>query len=91
MWCLRSTFHRLPLEPGQRHALQVDRHLPDLRQDQERLPDVSFGSGVWVADAGQGYGACDQVADADERYQQGVFRTEYGWEGTWLVFTLLPS
>lgn len=44
LWDMRSTFHRLPLEPRHRHAIQDDRHLPDVCQSEERLPNVSLGS-----------------------------------------------
>ena len=41
LWHLCTSIHRLPLEPRYRHALQDHSYLPDLRQDQECLPNMS--------------------------------------------------
>lgn len=37
---LRSTVHGLPMESWHGHAVQDDRHLSDMCEGQERLPDV---------------------------------------------------
>lgn len=58
--------YRIPLEPRHWHALQDHRHLPNLRKDQERLPDVLVGLGVWPADASQGHGVGVEERGSDE-------------------------
>ena len=39
--------HSFPLVSGHTHALQEDRGLPDMQQNEERLSDMPPGSGVW--------------------------------------------
>lgn len=78
---MRSTLHRFPLESRYRHALQNHRDLPNLCEDQERLPDVLVGSGVRAADASERYGVGVAERGTDERDQQGVLCAEHGYEG----------
>lgn len=53
---MRTAVHRVSLEPRKWHAIQDDSDLSDVRKNQECLPDVLVGLGVWVADAGQRHG-----------------------------------
>ena len=72
------------MESRLRHAFQDNRDLPDLREDQERMPDVPAGPRIWAAHASPGHRAAVQVGCAEQRHQQGVLCTEYGVEGAWL-------
>ena len=78
---LRASVHRLPLEPGLRHALQNDGDLPDLRQDAQRMPDVSPRPRIPPPDAGPRHRARRDERGADERHQSGVLRAEPGDQG----------
>lgn len=78
---LRASVHRLPLEPGRRHALQDDGDLPDLRQDAQRMPDVSPRPRIPPPDAGPRHRARRNERGADERHQSGVLRAEPGDQG----------
>ena len=44
---LRSSFHGVPLVSRRPYALQEDRGLSDMQQDEKCLPDLSAGLGVW--------------------------------------------
>lgn len=48
---MRASFYCLSLEPRLGHALQKDRDLSDVRQGEERLPNVPTRPGIWCASA----------------------------------------
>jgi len=52
MWDLRASVYSLQVEPWSRVESEVNSSLSDLREDQERLSDVSLGFGVWAAGSG---------------------------------------
>ena len=81
MWDVRSTVHNLSLEPRKRHALQDDRDLSNLRQDQERLPNVFARLGVRPTHASARHSLGVAERSTYERREQGVLRAEYGGQG----------
>jgi hypothetical protein len=78
---LRTSVHRLPLEPRRRYALQDNSDLPDLRQDAQRMPDMSPRPRIPPPDAGPRHRARRHERGADERHQSGVLRAEPGDQG----------
>jgi len=78
---LRTSVHRLPLEPGRGHALQNDSDLPDLRKDAQRVPNVSPRPRIPPSDASPRYRARRDERGTDERDQSGVLRAESGVQG----------
>ena len=67
MWDVCSTVHDLPLEPRKRNALQDDRDLPNLRKDQERLPNVFARPGVRTTNASARHSLGAAERSTDER------------------------
>jgi hypothetical protein len=51
---LLPTFYRLPMVSWSKDAVQEDGSMSDVRQVEERLPNLSVGLGVWTADSSAG-------------------------------------
>lgn len=66
MWDLRASVYGLQVEPWSRVKNKVDSGLSDLREDQERLSDVSLGFGVWAAGSGARHRFGNQDRGANE-------------------------
>lgn len=78
---LCSSLHCVSLESWCWDALQVDRRLSNLREDQECVSNMSLGSRIRAASSSARYCAWAKERGAKQRGQQGILCAKHGWQG----------